>query len=110
MTSLDIIVTSAAPRSAHGSFSPLGLIPFLRVVKDQDPIVLVFLRRRLELALALVSILADLKPLPGARIVPAGLHFLAGDLVHVNADGAADRQVHDGEATVFGSGRLDALD
>src|SRR5262249_49792501 len=92
----------ASPRS-------FGRIAFLRVVEDQDPIIPVPLRRPGELARPGVGVLADLTPRPVSRVVPPGLDLLAGTLVHLKAEGAAERKVRQEEAPVPGPRRLDMV-
>src|SRR5258708_38278682 len=91
------------------SFGSLGRVTFLRVVEDQDPIAPISLGRGGEFALPRVRILPDFAPRSFTGIIPPGFDFLARNLVHVNADVAALRQVREEEAFVLGPCRLDMV-
>src|SRR5262249_35213310 len=90
-------------------FRSLGRVALLRVVEDQDPIAARPPGRGDEFARPRVRILADVAPRPFAGVIPPGLDLLARNLVHVNADRAALRQVRDEEAVVHGPGGLDVV-
>src|SRR5262249_22507020 len=90
-------------------FGSFGRIAFRGVVEDEDPVVVIPLRRGRKLAVARVRILSNLWPLAVALIVPAGLHGFAGEFVHVDADRTPVRQVGNDKTAVVRTGRLDVV-
>src|SRR5213592_3331740 len=77
-------------------------------IEHENPVIFLAVGRRLKFLGAFVGILINGFPRFIARIVPLRFHLRGVELVHVNADGLADRCVGDYEAPVFGSRRNDA--
>src|SRR4030095_2064549 len=78
-------------------------------IEQQNPIVLLTVRRRSKILRAFVWILADGFPGSVARVVPLGFHLGTGELVHVNADRLTASCVSNDEAAVFRSRSHEAI-